>query len=664
MNETASTGAGGAPMSPGAPGPAWGAPRDPRSAGFFDSIRRSGWFRAENRTVGGVCSGIAAKTGWDLVLVRGIALVLLILGWPLLAVYGAAWALLPEQRDGRIHAEELIAGRLDAAQLGSGLLILIGLSAVVPVSANFSSDSPLAFVGAIASFTAVALVIVLFVVVISRSTRAAASHPVQGPSAAYGHFPASSAGAWSDGRGAAAQGAGPGAAGPRPSSFDAAFSAGAPAPSPSPMANTGRASEPHSGQEWRTQGGPVSGSAGASAQQWQAQGEPGAAPAWAGPAPGGASAPPQARQPYSAAPAWAPPILAPVPRVSRRVNLLLTGFILIVMAVTFAAMYWASGTASVNEDRRSELVVTFGLAGGGACLLIVGLALAIASMRGKNAGWLIALTLVGCLLAVPTVLVGLSFTNTGSGSAFGSSITDDEPARFDWSTSVVHGNAYGQATLDLTGAPSDYTGEIAVGASVYEFTISAREDQPVRIICTQGVDDVVAAYWKPAAPDWAGALRGCGNLEEGEEITTHSSTWSEGRGITIRIDTWLTTLYYSEDASALEADAGEPTDPQSGAADQPESSGAAASASTARAASSAFGPATSPLVESAAARIRASALPFGTDARPCGCAVLEVSASPAASAQRASTDPLKRRAGNSARAALLARTTTDSRSLA
>ena len=43
--------------------------RPPRNR-FFESMRDSGWYRAQPRVVGGVCSGVAAHTGWDMSLVR------------------------------------------------------------------------------------------------------------------------------------------------------------------------------------------------------------------------------------------------------------------------------------------------------------------------------------------------------------------------------------------------------------------------------------------------------------------------------------------------------------------------------------------------------------------------------------------------------------------
>ena len=95
---------------------------------FFAAIRRSGLFRSDDRWVGGVAGGLARRFGIDPLLVRAIFAVSSLLGGLGLVAYGAGWALLPEQRDARIHLEETIRGRFDVALLGAIALVIIGLS--------------------------------------------------------------------------------------------------------------------------------------------------------------------------------------------------------------------------------------------------------------------------------------------------------------------------------------------------------------------------------------------------------------------------------------------------------------------------------------------------------------------------------------------------------
>ncbi|KQQ18923.1 hypothetical protein ASF48_16380 [Rathayibacter sp. Leaf299] len=90
--------------------------------------RRPGW-------VGGVCSGIAERVGIDPLIVRGIVLVVAVLGGPALLVYAAAWLLLPDE-DGALPVEQLVAGRIERVHAGIGALIL---ASMLPLAQGFWS---------------------------------------------------------------------------------------------------------------------------------------------------------------------------------------------------------------------------------------------------------------------------------------------------------------------------------------------------------------------------------------------------------------------------------------------------------------------------------------------------------------------------------------------
>ena len=110
------------PPPPAPVGPA------PRNDGFFDSLRRSGVVRTQDRWIGGVAGGIARRFGIDPLLVRGVLGVTVLLGGAGLVLYALGWALLPEEADGRIHLQETIRGRFNAALLGAAALLVIGLN--------------------------------------------------------------------------------------------------------------------------------------------------------------------------------------------------------------------------------------------------------------------------------------------------------------------------------------------------------------------------------------------------------------------------------------------------------------------------------------------------------------------------------------------------------
>ena len=71
-------------------------PVSERTRGFFNSIRGWGLYRSTNRHVGGVAGGLAARTGVDPLLIRGLAFVLILVFPFLLSCYGLAWLLLPD----------------------------------------------------------------------------------------------------------------------------------------------------------------------------------------------------------------------------------------------------------------------------------------------------------------------------------------------------------------------------------------------------------------------------------------------------------------------------------------------------------------------------------------------------------------------------------------
>jgi len=113
-------GAGGAPAAGGT---------EPRRSGdgFFDSIRRIGVIRSDNRWVGGVAGGVADRFGLDPLLVRGLLILSFFLTGAGIVVYAIAWALLPE-RDGRIHLQQAFRGDFDVALLGAVVALIVGFA--------------------------------------------------------------------------------------------------------------------------------------------------------------------------------------------------------------------------------------------------------------------------------------------------------------------------------------------------------------------------------------------------------------------------------------------------------------------------------------------------------------------------------------------------------
>ncbi|SIO10023.1 PspC domain-containing protein [Agromyces cerinus] len=120
-------GAAGTTPSSGDPGAATPAPGT--GTGLYDWLRRLGVPRRAG-WLGGVCAGVAARLGIDPIIVRGIVVVVAVLGAPFVLLYAIAWVLLPDT-DGEIHFERLTRGIVDPAIVGIAVMGVIGLIPLV-----------------------------------------------------------------------------------------------------------------------------------------------------------------------------------------------------------------------------------------------------------------------------------------------------------------------------------------------------------------------------------------------------------------------------------------------------------------------------------------------------------------------------------------------------
>ncbi|WP_349930350.1 PspC domain-containing protein [Glutamicibacter mishrai] len=94
--------------------------------GFFSQLSKSPFIRQESRWLGGVAAGVADYFKIDVILARGIIVVLSFLGGLGLILYGLAWALLPDQQ-GRIHLERAINKEWTSGMTGSVVLVVLGI---------------------------------------------------------------------------------------------------------------------------------------------------------------------------------------------------------------------------------------------------------------------------------------------------------------------------------------------------------------------------------------------------------------------------------------------------------------------------------------------------------------------------------------------------------
>lgn len=520
--------------------------RPPRNS-FFDAVRGSGWYRAQERAIGGVCSGIAAHQGWDLSLVR-VLMVVATFCMPVVAIaYGLAWLLLPEAADGRIHLEETLEGRFDVAVIGGVFMILAGLS---------SSLSAVGIVGGLGigwiQLLALAAGITAVVIVLVSIARSASGGPQAGANRATPQFGNPQYGTPQYGT-------------PQygtPQQQASAAGASDPFGHSAPGAKDTDSTMPQQQNTQDPEGFPAYGVPAGSAAS---AGTP--RPAGATSAAQGTNAGPRpaAARPGQPHPGWTTPPTAPRPRqwtprpmpthrprtVSSRVNLAITGLLVLVVAAVFAGIYMVDKgpvIPFITGETEGQTIARIVTVGGGVCLLIVGFSLAIAALRDRSAGWLTVLSVIGMVMALPTGLVGSQAShptdfliNTHVG-AIGNQTT------LDWTVDKVSGgNPAGSTTLDLTGAPVGTTKTITVDWQAWErLTIQMAEGQPVQIICQSSIDNLTTNM---DGNGWAEPLGGCSG------VTASSPAWGKPSlgGITIIIaddaDIDTLTIVQSPDAS-------------------------------------------------------------------------------------------------------------------
>ncbi|GIG35307.1 PspC domain-containing protein [Cellulomonas pakistanensis] len=482
-NDSADRGSGTVPPGgPGAPGPV--PPPAPPSdghgtSGFFDAIRRAGLTRSQDRWVGGVAGGLAARFGIDPLLARGIVGVSMLLGFGFV-LYGLAWALLPEQADGRIHLEETIRGRFDIALLGAIALVVVGFSggdwwfAWGPFGVEW--------IRALAWIAVVAAGIVIVVSALRRDRDGRPRGPSWQPPTQEGPRPMTTPST------PPAPPAGPAPTAPYASAAPVAGATapvGGPAPQPGGPAPYGSA--PAGGQPY--------GSQSYGAQPYGAQ-PYGAQPYGAQPY-GSAPAGPGARRPQGPVPpappsrGWNPPPPAPPtpprpPKPPRRgPGAALTGVVVAVILLGLAGLLLAERTG-VYDGPIAAVVV-----GGG--VLLVGLGIIVSGLRGRTAGGLTALAIIGMVVAGPAVLADDARWDHWDGDRGPVRTIDTAPTS---RVAAERGYSFGvgDATVDLTGVPlTDETLEVPISGGLGDVTVIVPEGAAVVADVTSGAGNVT---WK------------------------------------------------------------------------------------------------------------------------------------------------------------------------
>lgn len=135
----------------------------------LDLVRGYGW-------VGGVAVGIAARIGIDVLVVRGVLIVVGLFGFPALFLYGVAWAVLPDAKD-RVPLRDALEGRLASAHAGIVAALLLGLlpapvAVILGTTGRLSGGDGWGVVAALWTLFLIILTIAFIAIIVRAATRA------------------------------------------------------------------------------------------------------------------------------------------------------------------------------------------------------------------------------------------------------------------------------------------------------------------------------------------------------------------------------------------------------------------------------------------------------------------------------------------------------------
>lgn len=443
------------------PGPSYqqyGRPRSGRQGDstrrFFDSLRGSGLMRTNERWIAGVAGGVAYRFGLDPVLVRCVWVVLSIFAGVGLVLYGVAWALLPEESDGRIHLEEALSGRFNAGLAGAIGTTIVGMSTLgnglIPswyinlwglpgIAAPVWS---LFWLG----LTVLAVIFAVRLVQNRRGVRNTAPAPQghqpwqttqHGAEQSPGNHPG-------DQTGQAAPGAFPSATGSPSASDSSAFS---PADSGAPAFN-----RPANGPSWQNR----------SYRQ---------------------------HPPYQPAPMPPRPLRPRRPGPGSSTSLAILGLGLL----TGAGIWYATATHRVGLLQGQFILI-------GVLVALLGAGILISGLRRRHGGWMtvlgwpalfiMAIPALATASVVPSSLAHMPFKDLTDSATFASStVTWKELASSASGGSVTRSKDVGDLTLDLRGMPAEEASRLStITAHLDVGTLRIKTDTNQRVTVKTDVD--------------------------------------------------------------------------------------------------------------------------------------------------------------------------------
>ncbi|QQC38834.1 PspC domain-containing protein [Actinomyces oris] len=443
------------------PGPApsfqqYGGPQPGPQGGsthrFFDSLRGSGLMRTNERWIAGVAGGVAHRFDLDPTLVRCVWVVLSLFAGVGLVLYGLAWALLPEESDGRIHLEEALSGRFNAGLAGAIGMTIIGMSTFGSgfIPSWYVHEAGTAGIAAALwpLFWLGLIVLAIVFLIRSAQNRSANRKAARGPR------------------------------GPQPWQTYPAGTAQAPGSRPGVQAggfaSAWDSSAPGSGTPAFNQS--------AGGQSWQSRSY-------------------RQRPPYQPVPMPVRPARPRRPGPGSSLSLAVLGLGLL----TAAGVWYATVTHHLGLLQGQFILI-------GILVALLGAGIVVSGLRRRHGGWMtvlgwpvlfvVAIPALATASIVPTSLARMPFeTLKNSTTAASSTVTWQELTASASGGSVTRSKDIGDLTLDLRGMPAEEAGKlstITAHLDVGTLRIKTDTDQPVEVradVDMGAIDSQVSRAW-------------------------------------------------------------------------------------------------------------------------------------------------------------------------
>lgn len=470
-----------------------GSSQQARTGSFFDSVRRMGVVRTDQRWMGGVASGLGRRWDIDPLLIRGVLVVATIFGGLGLLLYGLAWALLPEERDGRIHAEEAIRGRFDSALAGALVMVVIGLA-----RPTLWWNSYWLFGGWGSLLMVLALAAVLLVgYAIGRRDETDGAPQAPPPSTTPAPPESADASTEMGARSYAAPltsplvGQAPGGSSPKSVSPQNDTTDSEAPDNDTTDSDAPNSDIPEAGPGWQhSSSAATAADEPGSATGSVASQEPSASEESGPEVPTGPPPPPTAYQlPAAGAPSPEPgaggtaTAARPAPTPTRP-RIPGPGTITVRVVVGLALL---TAAVLLLVGRFTSLDASLWILAGGAILVVLGLGIVISGLRGRRAGWLGGWSLFAALLVLPLALTlavaphvrdAISLNPSMMGDTYWS---PDTPAEF----AGGHVHTAGSVVVSLGDLPADATSEeparVALGAGIITVDVPAGMDVAIEV---------------------------------------------------------------------------------------------------------------------------------------------------------------------------------------